>query len=81
MEGDNSFDNQDSWGIIPRSFNDIFCLIKNYASSSNHSYELYCSIQEIYLKEVRDLLDLTNTAKQSEARFFKYEPTKIKVDN
>ena len=60
MEGDNSFENKEDWGIIPRSFNDIFNLIK---SSSNNCYELYCSIQEIYLKEVRDLLNLSNSAK------------------
>ena len=81
MEGDNSFDNRDNWGIIPRSFNDIFNLIKSYGNSSNQSYELYCSIQEIYLKEVRDLLDLSNTARQTDARFFMYEPKKIKVEN
>ena len=76
MEGDNSFENKEDWGIVPRSFNDIFNLIKS--SPDNHC-ELYCSIQEIYLKEVRDLLNLSNSAKQSDARFFEYKPTRVKV--
>lgn len=60
MEGGDSILNLKEQGIIPRAFNTIFDVV----SKDNHfSYELEASIQEIYLKEVRDLADSNNVMK------------------
>ena len=58
MEGD--FVNDVNKGIIPRSFDLMFSLIKG---TYNTNYLIRCSYLELYNEEVRDLLSKNPTQK------------------
>lgn len=76
MEGGDSIHNLKEQGIIPRAFTTIFDVVTR---DSHYEYELEASIQEIYLQEVRDLVNPENVKKKTDAKSFKYKPERVAV--
>jgi kinesin family protein C1 len=76
MEGELS-SNVDK-GMIPRAVEEIFQQIDDY-KENGWSFKIQCSFQEIYLEQIRDLLDV-NKFQGTHNKTSAYQPTVLTVD-
>ena len=77
MEGD--YKAEKHFGIIPRTVNTIFESIAQL-ETQKWNFSVKCCFQEIYLDQVRDLLDPKNSMTQLN-KASSYEPTLVTVYN